>query len=230
MAMTGRGGAAGVWSVYEDFKPNSEWQQDAHSHNLIISLPGFMREQLRVSTEGRNIVRVRGERLIAGNKWSRFLEDFEVPEDSDMNSVRAKFHEGALTITIPKKTIDKAREDEKRRQVEDRGKEASSPKTMEERMNELSPKDSGKEGKEEEAIESNGSEDGAFNNAVKGLAAKDKGKEVIESSGAITKAVKGGAELNEERKLMVNVGVAVLVIVSFSAYVTYKFVAGDDKK
>ncbi|KAG6393156.1 hypothetical protein SASPL_147391 [Salvia splendens] len=237
MAMRGRG-VAGVWPVYEDFKPNSEWQQDAHSHSLIISIPGFMREQLRVSTEGRNIVRVRGERLIAGNKWSHFLEDFEVPENSDMNSVRAKFHDGALTITIPKKTIDKphheARENEKHKHVEeDRGREASSSKTKlagaereEVAMKELSGKDKGKEGKEKEAIESGGSEDGAFTKAVKG----GKKKEVIESSGAIAKAVKGVAELNEERKLMVNIGVAVLVIVSFSAYVTYKFVAGDDKK
>ncbi|KAG6394968.1 hypothetical protein SASPL_145559 [Salvia splendens] len=234
MAMRGRGDA-GVWLVYEDFKPNSEWQQDAHSHSLIISIPGFMREQLRVSTESRNIVRVRGERLIAGNKWSRFLEDFEVPENSDMNSIRAKFHDGALTITIPKKTIDKphheAREDEKHKHVEDQGKEASSSKTKlagaereeaakEERVKELSGKEKGKEEKEKEAIESSESEDGALTKAVKG----GKKKEVI------AKAVKGVGELNEERKLMVNMGVAVLVIVSFSAYVTYKFVAGDDKK
>lgn len=205
---------------------------------LLLLILGFTREQLRVSTEGRNIVRVRGERLIAGNKWSRFLEDFEVPENSDMNSVRAKFHDGALTITIPKKTIDEkphheGREDEKNKHVEDRGKEASSSKTKlagaereEAAMKELSGKDKGKEGKEKEAIESSGSEDEAFTKAVKG----GKKKEVIETSGEIAKAVKGVAELNEERKLMVNMGVAVLVIVSFSAYVTYKFVAGDDKK
>ncbi|KAH6819117.1 HSP20-like chaperones superfamily protein [Perilla frutescens var. frutescens] len=108
MAMKARG--SGVWPVYDDFKPTSEWQQDALSHNLIVSLPGFLKEQLRVSTEGRNIIRVRGERLISSNKWSRFLEDFEVPENSDMNSVRAKFHEGALTITIPKKVLDKPHE------------------------------------------------------------------------------------------------------------------------
>lgn len=44
--MKGRGGAAaggpGTWPVYEDFKPNSEWQQDDHSHNLIVSLPGIL--------------------------------------------------------------------------------------------------------------------------------------------------------------------------------------------
>ncbi|KAH6758003.1 hypothetical protein C2S52_023084 [Perilla frutescens var. hirtella] len=92
MATKARG--SGVSPVYDDFKPTSEWQQDALSHTLTVYLPGFLKEQLRVSTEGRNIIRVRGERLISGNKWSRFLEDFKVPENTDMNSVRAKFKEG----------------------------------------------------------------------------------------------------------------------------------------
>ncbi|EYU26867.1 hypothetical protein MIMGU_mgv1a014969mg [Erythranthe guttata] len=63
-----------------------------------------------------------------------------------------------------------------------------------------------------------------------------KGKKVIESDnyGAFTigrykKAVKGITQLSEERQLLVNVGVAVLVIVSVSAYVTYKFASRKDK-
>lgn len=41
-ARGGGGGVAGVvWPVYEDFKPTSEWQDDAQSHNLIIYLPGM---------------------------------------------------------------------------------------------------------------------------------------------------------------------------------------------
>ncbi|KAL0285775.1 UNVERIFIED_CONTAM: class I heat shock protein [Sesamum calycinum] len=120
MAMRPRGGGAAaprraarpgaVRPVYEDFKPMSEWQQDDESHILNIYLPGFMKEQIRVSTEGRNTIRVQGERLVAGNKWSRFREDFQVPENSEMNSVRAKYQGGVLNITIPKKEVDKAQE------------------------------------------------------------------------------------------------------------------------
>lgn len=61
-----------------------------------------MREQIKVSTEGQNTIRVRGERLVAGNKWNRFQEDYQVPENGEMNSVRAKFQGGILTMTIPK--------------------------------------------------------------------------------------------------------------------------------
>ncbi|KAL0455397.1 UNVERIFIED_CONTAM: class IV heat shock protein [Sesamum latifolium] len=120
MAMRPRGGGAAaprraarpgaVRPVYEDFKPMSEWQQDDESHILNIYLPGFMKEQIRVSTEGRNTIRVQGERLVAGNKWSRFREEFEVPENSEMNSVRAKYQGGVLNLTIQKKEVDKAQE------------------------------------------------------------------------------------------------------------------------
>ncbi|KAL2461044.1 inactive protein RESTRICTED TEV MOVEMENT 2 [Abeliophyllum distichum] len=115
MAMTSqrRGGAAapyqsrtgGVQPVYEDLKPASEWLEDDDSYNLIIQVPGFMREQLKVSTEDEKTIRVRGERLVAGNKWSRFQEDFQIPDNTELTSVRAKYDSGILTITVPRKNI-----------------------------------------------------------------------------------------------------------------------------
>ncbi|KAL1558854.1 protein RESTRICTED TEV MOVEMENT 2 [Salvia divinorum] len=117
MAMRPRGGSAAdsrkatrsglVRSVYEDFKPESEWQQDDESHILNIHLPGFMKEQIKVSMEGRNTIRVRGKRLVGGNKWSRFLDDFQVPENSEMNSARAKFHGGILSVTVQREKFGK---------------------------------------------------------------------------------------------------------------------------
>ncbi|KAL2478102.1 inactive protein RESTRICTED TEV MOVEMENT 2-like [Forsythia ovata] len=95
----------GVQPVYEDFKLESEWLQDGDSYNLIIQVPGFMREQLKVSTEDEKTIRVRGERFVAGNKWSRFQEDFQVPDNCELTSVRAKHDSGTLTITVPRKNI-----------------------------------------------------------------------------------------------------------------------------
>ncbi|KAL8555127.1 hypothetical protein ACS0TY_003067 [Phlomoides rotata] len=115
MAMRPRGGGAAaprarsqlVRPVYEDFKPVSEWQQDDDSHILNIYLPGFMKEQIKVSTERRNTIRVTGERLVAGNKWNRFREDFQVPENGEIISVSAKFQGGILTVTVPKVKVAK---------------------------------------------------------------------------------------------------------------------------
>ncbi|KAG6390120.1 hypothetical protein SASPL_151602 [Salvia splendens] len=119
MAMRPRGGGGGGASsrrttrsgvarpVYDDFTPEFEWEQDDESHILSIYLPGFMKEQVKATLEGRNTIRVRGERLVGGNRWSRFQENFQVPENGEMNSARAKFHGGILSISVPREKVGK---------------------------------------------------------------------------------------------------------------------------
>ncbi|KAM3290340.1 protein RESTRICTED TEV MOVEMENT 2 [Capsicum chacoense] len=87
--------------VYEDFRPVSERHQEEEAEKLLIFLPGFKKESIRVSTEGKNTVRVRGERFIGGNKWQRFQEDFQAPDDCNMRGIHAKFENGLLIITMP---------------------------------------------------------------------------------------------------------------------------------
>lgn len=72
-------------------------------------IAGFAKEQIRILAESRGILRVRGERLVTSNKWSRFEEEVVVPQDCNMSEIRAKFEGGILRITMPKKiiTIDK---------------------------------------------------------------------------------------------------------------------------
>ncbi|KAM7472668.1 hypothetical protein LguiA_010851 [Lonicera macranthoides] len=91
--------------VYEDFKPMFEWKREESSEVLIVYLPGFMKEHVNVTIEGRNIVRVKGERLVASNKWSRFREDYQIPDQCDTTGIRAKFERGILTITMSRKNI-----------------------------------------------------------------------------------------------------------------------------
>ncbi|KAK3003889.1 hypothetical protein RJ639_019721 [Escallonia herrerae] len=90
--------------VYEDFRPTSERQQQGEFDLLSVFLPGFAKENIKVTTQGRNTVRVRGERLVAGNRWSRFQEIFQAPEYCDTKGVRYKFESGILTVTVPRKT------------------------------------------------------------------------------------------------------------------------------
>ncbi|KAI3684591.1 hypothetical protein L6452_33815 [Arctium lappa] len=111
MAMTPRGGGANpnrpqrsiIGRVYERFKPISEWKHEDDCHRLLIYLPGFRKEFMKITIEYPNKLRVRGERLVAGNKWNQFREDFEVPKKCKMSGIRAKFDGGILTITIPRK-------------------------------------------------------------------------------------------------------------------------------
>ncbi|PIN17556.1 hypothetical protein CDL12_09786 [Handroanthus impetiginosus] len=178
-----------------------------------------MKEQIRVSTEYQNIISVRGERLIAGNKWSRFLEDFQVLEDSEMNS--SVVHKPQDTTLLPKpSSFDtpnqsnpqkghaevpppvvadcKNSEPQKRSFIE-------TPKVVEKRNERRHSAGKDKESKQKQRIQTSHAENGAF------------------ATERFKKAVKGIAERNEERQLLVNMGAAVLIIVAISAYATYKF-------
>ncbi|KAK2983087.1 LOW QUALITY PROTEIN: hypothetical protein RJ640_006474 [Escallonia rubra] len=87
--------------VYEDFRPTTEWkQQDL----FCVYLPGFTDKDIRVTREGLNIIRVGGERLVAGNRWIRFQESFQAPENCDMSGARRNIASGILTVTVPRKT------------------------------------------------------------------------------------------------------------------------------
>lgn len=90
---------------YEDFDPKVEWSgSDADTEVAKFSLPGFKREDIRVVVDNHGNMRIRGERLIAGNRWSRFTKDIHLPQHYNVDGIRAKFESETLTITIPKKT------------------------------------------------------------------------------------------------------------------------------
>ncbi|XP_076935814.1 inactive protein RESTRICTED TEV MOVEMENT 2-like [Bidens hawaiensis] len=89
--------------VYEKFKPIYEWRPEDHHDSLLVYLPGFPKKFMKVTTENPNILRVRGERLVPGNKWHWFHKDFKVPETCEMSKIRAKYEGGILTITMPHK-------------------------------------------------------------------------------------------------------------------------------
>ncbi|CAI9267170.1 unnamed protein product [Lactuca saligna] len=89
--------------VYEKFKPIFEWRQEDDHDNLLVYLLGFRKEFIKVTTENPNILRIRGECLVSGNKWNRFREDFTIPETCEKSKIRAKFDGGILSITMPKK-------------------------------------------------------------------------------------------------------------------------------
>ncbi|KAK4427665.1 class I heat shock protein [Sesamum alatum] len=195
-------------SVFEDFKPMSEWLQDHQSHFLIIHLPGFVKEQIRVSTEGRNTIRARGERPVAGNKWSRFQAGFQAPDDGEMSSIRARFHGQILTITVPKKSVNKP---------QDHPQTTAKVDTREQPSHGNDPPAAG------------ASQLGTVLQGADNASSTRTSIDPTPREDANVKAVKGVFELNEERQLLVNMGAAVLVVVALGAYVAYKFASRKDK-
>ncbi|KAJ1386408.1 HSP20-like chaperone [Sesbania bispinosa] len=88
--------------VFEEFEPPSDWDHDEGSDTLILMLPGFKKEQMRVQVTSTRILKLSGERQISENKWRRFRKEFTIPTDSDTSGISAKFEAGMLYVRLPK--------------------------------------------------------------------------------------------------------------------------------
>ncbi|KAG5239497.1 heat shock family protein [Salix suchowensis] len=70
---------------------------------LLVYLPGFLREQVRVTAEEQiRYIRVNGERILSNNTRNRFNTAYSVPKNCDLSQMKAEFANGILTIRIPK--------------------------------------------------------------------------------------------------------------------------------
>ncbi|CAJ1975474.1 unnamed protein product [Sphenostylis stenocarpa] len=87
---------------YEDFDPYFKWSEEEGNATLVVMLPGFKKEQLRVQVTSTLMLRINGEREINENKRRRFAKEFSIPSYCDSNDVSAKLEGGVLSIKFPK--------------------------------------------------------------------------------------------------------------------------------
>ncbi|KAI7747352.1 hypothetical protein M8C21_007985 [Ambrosia artemisiifolia] len=90
---------------YDDIEPLCTWQRDDAQDILVIHLPEFKKEQLRVQISNTGLLKISGEKVAEGKKRIRFLKELKVTKDYDANNIRAKFSQGCLRITLPKKVV-----------------------------------------------------------------------------------------------------------------------------
>ncbi|KAL8123531.1 hypothetical protein AgCh_011489 [Apium graveolens] len=85
-------------AMLEDFVPPSSWSQDSDSHYLVLHLPGFKKEEVRLQVNNRDEIITSGERQTDGNKLvTRFQKTFKIPENSVSEKITGKFEaEGLL--------------------------------------------------------------------------------------------------------------------------------------
>ncbi|PQP94951.1 inactive protein RESTRICTED TEV MOVEMENT 2 isoform X1 [Prunus yedoensis var. nudiflora] len=95
-------------SIYEDFKPQFELKEEQEAHVIHVHLPGFVKEQVRITfAAAPGVIKVDGQRPLGNNKWSRFNQTFPIQENCDVSKIHGKFNNQILTITIPKLGITK---------------------------------------------------------------------------------------------------------------------------
>jgi len=107
----GRGNGARRYG-YTAFPPINLWEDDA---NLFVEaeLPGFELSELEITVTGENQLSIKGERKqpeLGEGTWHRqergyggFGRIIELPEYVDADKVTAEFHDGVLTVTMPRR-------------------------------------------------------------------------------------------------------------------------------
>ncbi|KAF5783855.1 putative alpha crystallin/Hsp20 domain, HSP20-like chaperone [Helianthus annuus] len=101
--MDSRVGGTQTSLSYDEFDPLCTWQREDGQDILVIHLPDFKKEQLRIQISSSGIMKITGENTQEGKKRSRFVKEVKVLKDYDSSNIHAKFSQGRLRITLPKK-------------------------------------------------------------------------------------------------------------------------------
>ncbi|KAG6632010.1 inactive protein RESTRICTED TEV MOVEMENT 2-like [Carya illinoinensis] len=88
--------------VYQDFEPQMEWVNEEDCDTLILLLPGFRKEQLRVQVTSNHTLRISGERPLADQKYRRFEKEILVPSNVETTEITAEFEKDKLYVRQPK--------------------------------------------------------------------------------------------------------------------------------
>ncbi|KAB5541745.1 hypothetical protein DKX38_014719 [Salix brachista] len=94
--------------AYEDYNPTLEWVRDAGFDTLLVYIPGFKKQELKVQVTSTRTLRIMGERSHGDNKRSRFHREIPIPLYYDADQISAKFEGGILQVKHPKKITDPA--------------------------------------------------------------------------------------------------------------------------
>ncbi|GMY15677.1 17.8 kDa class I heat shock protein [Fagus crenata] len=96
----------------EEYVPYSGWSEDANGRYLIIDLPEFKRDDLRLQVDSSGHITVTGERLANDGKRIYFEQTFNLPENSDTDNITGKIDGEILYVTVPKQVAEETREHE----------------------------------------------------------------------------------------------------------------------
>ncbi|XP_061346678.1 22.0 kDa heat shock protein-like [Gastrolobium bilobum] len=98
--------------VVEEIVPNSGWTEDSAGHYLLVDLPEFSKEEVKLQVDSNGRIIVTGERQANERKRVHFQLTFPVPVDSDMDKIEGKFDGGILYVTVPKRNAKENKESE----------------------------------------------------------------------------------------------------------------------
>ncbi|PSR95824.1 Inactive protein RESTRICTED TEV MOVEMENT like [Actinidia chinensis var. chinensis] len=97
-------------SVFEEIVPSSAWTEDSSCHILLVDLPGFKKEWLKLQVDDHGQLLVSGQRQASEKKIVHFEQTYKVPENSDPEKTSGKFESEVLYVIVPKQVKEEERE------------------------------------------------------------------------------------------------------------------------
>lgn len=92
---------------------NVDWKETQTEHVFKADLPGLKKEEIQVQVEDGRTLRISGERnreeVQNSDTWHRversrgqFMRRFRLPENTNLDQIRANVENGVLTVAVPK--------------------------------------------------------------------------------------------------------------------------------